>query len=30
MMPFASGPADIGQINEGFEDLDPLFSRLRP
>jgi len=30
VMPLASGPADLGQVNEGFEDLDPLYSRLRP
>jgi hypothetical protein len=28
-MPFASGPPDIGKVNEGFEDLEPLYSRLR-
>jgi hypothetical protein len=29
-MPLASGPADIGQVNEGFENLDALYSRLSP
>jgi len=28
MMPLASGSADIGQIREGVEDLDPLYSGL--
>jgi len=29
-MTLASGPTDIRQVNEGFEKLDPLYSRLRP
>jgi hypothetical protein len=29
-MPLASSPTDIGQVSEGFEDLDPLYSSLRP
>jgi hypothetical protein len=29
-MPLARGLVDIRQVNEGFEDLDPLHSGLKP
>jgi hypothetical protein len=29
-MPLASGPADIRQVSEGFEDLNALCRRLKP